>query len=346
MLYLGNKIRELRKKKGLTQEQLAGALNISPQAVSKWENNDAYPDTEMLPVLANFFGVSLDILFAYNVRERKEKIEKISENASQYFYSDQKRCVEIIKTALNDYPGDESLLFDLLNIYANFDFLPIDGCDHINEALEIADKILSETTDYPTICWTKERQAGIYLKKGDYEKAKSLYESLPYPDDIPTRNHSIAFMLSGKDKLDGAIWFRNGSIENLYIACEKEGDAWFTMDQHPEVKFRDYSPADYIPEAMKCYRKALAVLELFLHREYEGQRQYMWDGMQTFHWYFHQKIAACHKKLGDIRECEREINEAYRIITSAWDDFDEKRDYYMKPFHQYLKDYDLAEYIR
>ena len=37
MINLGNKIRALRKKKGITQEQLAGALNMSPQAVSKWE---------------------------------------------------------------------------------------------------------------------------------------------------------------------------------------------------------------------------------------------------------------------------------------------------------------------
>lgn len=346
MINFGVKIRELRKKKGLTQEQLAGALNISPQAVSKWENNDSYPDTEMLPVLAGFFGVSLDILFGYNVSDRKNQIKKISEDARDYFYSDQKKYVEIIKNALKDYPGNEELLFHLLNIYANYDFLPIDGSDHTDEALEIADKILAESADYSLVCWTKERQAGIYLKKGEYDKAKALYESLPYSDDIPTRNKSCAFMLSGRDKLNSAIWFRNESIQDLYIACEKEGEAWFTMDQHPEVTFRDYTPEDYIPEAMKCYRKALAVLELFLHREYEGQSQYMWAGMQTFHWCFHQRIAACHKKLGQIKECEAEIEEAYRIVSTAWDDFDENREHYMGPFNQYLKDYDLAEYTR
>ncbi len=346
MINLGEKIRELRKKKGLTQEQLAGALSISPQAVSKWENSDSYPDTEMLPILAGFFGVSLDILFGYNASTLNEEIEKIKEDAGKYFYNDQKRYVEIIKNALKEYPGNEELLFCLLNIYTGYDFVPIDGSDHLDEALEIANKILAESTDYPTICWTKERQAGIFLKKGEYDHAKAIYESLPHPDDIPTRNETIAYMLSGRDKLDAAIYFRNGSIENLYIACEKEGDAWFTMDEHPEVKFRDYAPEDYIPQAMKCYCKALAVLELFLHTEYEGQNQYMWAGMQTFHWYFHQKIASCHKKLGQIAECEAEIKEAYRIISTAWNDFEEKRDHYMEPFNQYLKNYDLAEYIK
>ena len=63
MINLGNKIRALRKKKGITQEQLAGALNMSPQAVSKWEMGAGYPDVALLPVIAAYFGVSLDVLF-------------------------------------------------------------------------------------------------------------------------------------------------------------------------------------------------------------------------------------------------------------------------------------------
>lgn len=346
MLNLGGKIRELRKKKGLTQEQLADALKISPQAVSKWENSDSYPDTEMLPVIAGFFGISLDLLFGYDVSERKEKIKAIYKESNKYIYDDVRKSVEILEAGLKDYPNDENLLFGLLNIYAQFDFTEIDGTDRNNEALEIADRILEESSDYSTICWTKERQAGVYLKVGEYDRAKAIYESLPYCDDIPTRNETIAFMLSGRDKLDGATYFRNESIEKLYIACEKEGDAWFTMDQHPEVKFRDYKPEDYIPEAMKCYRKALEVLELFLHREYEGEHQYMWAGMQTFHYIFHQRIAACHKRLGQIAECEAEIEEAYRIVSTAWNDFEENREEIMKFFNRYLTEYDLAEYVR
>ena len=66
MINLGNKIRELRKKKGITQEQLANALNLSPQAISKWEMGAGYPDVATLPVLAGYFGVSLDAMFDYD----------------------------------------------------------------------------------------------------------------------------------------------------------------------------------------------------------------------------------------------------------------------------------------
>lgn len=60
---ISRNISNLRKKKGITQEQLATALNISPQAVSKWETNTSQPDTQTLPIIADYFGVSIDWLF-------------------------------------------------------------------------------------------------------------------------------------------------------------------------------------------------------------------------------------------------------------------------------------------
>ncbi|MBQ2735252.1 MAG: helix-turn-helix domain-containing protein [Clostridia bacterium] len=60
---IAEQIAELRKRKGITQEQLASALHISPQAVSKWETNTSQPDTQTLPLIAEYFGVSIDYLF-------------------------------------------------------------------------------------------------------------------------------------------------------------------------------------------------------------------------------------------------------------------------------------------
>ena len=60
---IAKNITELRKKKGITQEQLATALNISAQVVSKWETGASQPDTQTLPLISDFFGVSIDYLF-------------------------------------------------------------------------------------------------------------------------------------------------------------------------------------------------------------------------------------------------------------------------------------------
>lgn len=65
-LKTGEVISKKRKELGLTQNQLARSLNISFQAVSKWENNTAYPDIEMLPKLAAALNTTVDALLGYS----------------------------------------------------------------------------------------------------------------------------------------------------------------------------------------------------------------------------------------------------------------------------------------
>ncbi|MBO4920720.1 MAG: helix-turn-helix transcriptional regulator [Lachnospiraceae bacterium] len=65
-IMLGEKIKELRKRDGRTQDDIATALGITNQAVSRWEANKAYPDMEMIPAIANYFHVSIDELFGYS----------------------------------------------------------------------------------------------------------------------------------------------------------------------------------------------------------------------------------------------------------------------------------------
>ena len=61
-LYIGNTLKKLRLTTGLTQEEVATQLGISPQSISKWERGDGYPDITMLPALANYFCITVDEL--------------------------------------------------------------------------------------------------------------------------------------------------------------------------------------------------------------------------------------------------------------------------------------------
>ena len=72
---LGKKIRQLRFKAGLTQEQLAERMGIGAQSVSKWENAVSMPDITSLPLLAEIFGVSIDDLFDLSTEQRLNRIE-------------------------------------------------------------------------------------------------------------------------------------------------------------------------------------------------------------------------------------------------------------------------------
>lgn len=62
-LSIGEVIAALRKEKGITQEVLSQNLSVSIQAVSKWETNVTSPDVSLLPLIADFFNVSIDALF-------------------------------------------------------------------------------------------------------------------------------------------------------------------------------------------------------------------------------------------------------------------------------------------
>ena len=77
-LDLGKKIRELRQRDRRTQESLAEAIGVTSQAVSRWEANGGYPDMEMIPSIAHYFGISIDELFGYN-NERSKKIDELTE---------------------------------------------------------------------------------------------------------------------------------------------------------------------------------------------------------------------------------------------------------------------------
>ena len=74
---LGNKLYELRKKKNLTQEELALLLDVSDKAVSKWENGTAHPTIMNLKKLSEIFDISLDDLITLEEKENKQKITKI-----------------------------------------------------------------------------------------------------------------------------------------------------------------------------------------------------------------------------------------------------------------------------
>lgn len=69
-LKIHERIRELRKEKGITQETLARAVGVTNQAVSKWEQGKCCPDIQYLPELADYFSVSIDDLFGHGREER------------------------------------------------------------------------------------------------------------------------------------------------------------------------------------------------------------------------------------------------------------------------------------
>ena len=77
LISIGENIKKLRAERGVTQEQLAEHLAITYQSVSKWENNVTAPDLQFIPMIAEYFEVSIDELFKQNMKGYKNKAERL-----------------------------------------------------------------------------------------------------------------------------------------------------------------------------------------------------------------------------------------------------------------------------
>ena len=204
-LNLGTKIKELRRRDGRTQENLADALGVTAQAVSRWESNTTYPDMQMIPAIANYFHISIDELFGYH-DDREEKIKNILLNVdkifSQYthFYpgslsEEVEECIKILRAAAEEFPNEPQILLKLAQAlqmwgwhkYGCMAVHPTDSTEiiehdiHYNsqnifwqEAIRIYEKVL-QSSPTPQDCEAAICQIiPLYCKMGKFDKAKVL----------------------------------------------------------------------------------------------------------------------------------------------------------------------------
>ena len=107
---LGEKIKELRKKDGRKQEDLAKALGVTAQAVSRWEAGTCYPDMNLIPAIANYFHISIDSLFGYQ-NDREGKINEYTKEALRRMFDEEDitETIQYLRECLEEFPGEAKL---------------------------------------------------------------------------------------------------------------------------------------------------------------------------------------------------------------------------------------------
>lgn len=115
-LYLGEQLKKLRKDKQITQEQLAEVLGVSYQSVSRWELGACYPDMELVPSIANYFGVTIDQLFANDDSAKEEDRQRFYEQLKTLEGMERVRLAEEYS---RKYPDDDRYAFVLMNVLTN-----------------------------------------------------------------------------------------------------------------------------------------------------------------------------------------------------------------------------------
>lgn len=115
MNYIGEKIKELRRKNDMTQEKLADCLGVTYQTVSKWETGITSPDLSLIVPLARLFGVTTDELFDFNESaENIKRAELQKQHDDTYKSGDLDLRIAVAREAVKAYPGD----MEWLNRYA------------------------------------------------------------------------------------------------------------------------------------------------------------------------------------------------------------------------------------
>lgn len=111
---IGINIKKLRTKNNCTQETLATAIGVTPQAISRWEAEGGYPDIELLPLIADFFSVSTDELLGYKTSQREKRLADIKEEMSRLAeVGTIEERINFARVALSEYPSDFEIMENL-----------------------------------------------------------------------------------------------------------------------------------------------------------------------------------------------------------------------------------------
>lgn len=119
---IGEKIRLLRRKNDVTQDQLAAYLGVTPQAVSRWESGICYPDMGTLPAIADYFSVNMDELLCYTNNQKRQREQAYLEQADRLLDSDRVvEALEVLRNAMAEMPSSDAIRLEtaqVLSLYA------------------------------------------------------------------------------------------------------------------------------------------------------------------------------------------------------------------------------------
>lgn len=172
MTTIGQNIRKLRKERGMTQEELAEKLNISAQAVSKWEMETCSPDISQVIPLTTLFGVSADVLFGITSDGMEKEIEETRKYCDAFDTSNEDALDTWMKL-YERYPHNNAIRFEIAktHTYCAKTLYAESFLSHNKKAAEFYEKILDDSTDNDLRSKTLESLHHIYNTLGDCENA-------------------------------------------------------------------------------------------------------------------------------------------------------------------------------
>ena len=206
-LNIGDTIKRLRKEREITQEEFSEVLGVSCQSVSRWENNTCYPDIELIPTIAAFFGISTDKLMGVDEAAEKEAVDRyLKDFQAAISVGKIDECIQIARAGVAEFPNNYALLNKLM--YALF----VAGDDTGNipnwkenmekydaEIVALGERIIKYCPDAEIRFEAIERLAFHHCEMGRKTIGRTICETLP--SIYNCREGVIWWALSEEEKL-------------------------------------------------------------------------------------------------------------------------------------------------
>ena len=238
---LGSNIRNFRKNKGFTQEELAGILGVTPQAVSRWESEAGLPDVSMIVPIAQTLGITTDALLGYQQQSRDERItQKILEKAAELEDVSNPGASELrVCEYLAEEVGKNPMNYDVvlayvqrvagLSYYIDMQKLLADEPERARAILEDGIRkginIIRYCSDVKKVNKAHYVLAWIYIHMKDYDNAREHVNVLPSLEGNCIRedlNLSLVFFEKGYDAMkDSAVELGKGVFSLIAHQVEK-----------------------------------------------------------------------------------------------------------------------------
>ena len=228
MNQIGQRIKQLRRQQGLTQERLADHLGVTDKAVSKWECGLTAPDLALIMPLARILHVSADELLGGKKEENDAKRLKYDERYTNYLKYDTRENYQIALQAVKDYPNDYKYLAflaqtEMFVAYCS-EFKEDPASRYSPEMLERAIKhndIVIEECEDANIRGNAIWNAMVCCKNmRDYDRAKGYAEMLPSQNQF-TKDKAMELCLQGEELARHKKWTAYKRLQDLCISFSR-----------------------------------------------------------------------------------------------------------------------------
>lgn len=192
---MGQIIKRLRKERNFTQEELAEQLDVTFQAVSRWENDSGMPDISQIVPLATVFDVSTDVLFGMYGTNNDEDVRKIIQDARAMITSPATKesvhcCYNALIDGLGKYPNNTALLSQCLEAGLSLAYPENDTYDSekakgiYRECIRQADLIIKYGKNATDVLRAHMIMVLLHSAYGDMQSAREHAEEFPCRCDM------------------------------------------------------------------------------------------------------------------------------------------------------------------